>query len=236
MIAFTSDIDWAPEEAIYEMLEIFESRNCKCTLFCTHPSDAVKRSNTNLFEIGVHPNFNPLLFGNSTKKTAEEILQEVMDWYPEAIGIRNHALTQGTYLSRMFAEKGFKYESNTLIPYSNTLKPYKDWDGLWRIPFNWEDDVHALYKHDYNCHNLNLHNPEILNIFNFHPFHVFINTEKIARAKEAIKYNKNVGELKNYINVNVKGTKDLLIATLDDITRKGYQTYKLSEITAIYNV
>ena len=48
MLAFTSDIDWAPEEVIADMLQLFEMHNVKCTLFCTHKSKVIEECNRNL--------------------------------------------------------------------------------------------------------------------------------------------------------------------------------------------
>ena len=42
MILFTSDIDWAPDDVIIDMLSIFKKYNVKCTLFCTHDSDILE--------------------------------------------------------------------------------------------------------------------------------------------------------------------------------------------------
>lgn len=144
MILFTSDIDWAPDEVIEYMLNIFTEYDVPCTLFCTHESKVLQECNRDLFEIAVHPNFNRLLFG-SDGPTADTILEEIIKIYPEAIGVRSHGMTQSTPLLNLFKQKGLKYDSNQFIPYQFNLSPYDCWTGLKRIPYNWEDDIHFSY-------------------------------------------------------------------------------------------
>ena len=106
--------------------------------------------------------------------------------------MRAHSGTQSTTLSELYASKGMKYESNAISPYCSNLKPFKLWNGLYRIPFNWEDDVHYLYGHSFKNSKINLSNKYL--IFNFHPIHVFLNTEKkkdIKTPKSFITTQKN---------------------------------------------
>lgn len=50
MLAFTCDIDWAPEEVIADTLNIFEILGVKCTMFSTHHSLELTKSNRKLFD------------------------------------------------------------------------------------------------------------------------------------------------------------------------------------------
>jgi hypothetical protein len=74
VIYFTSDIDWAPDEVIEDMLSIFDKYNQKCTLFATHESGSIINAK-NIHEIGIHPNFNSLIF-NQYKKVLEESIED----------------------------------------------------------------------------------------------------------------------------------------------------------------
>lgn len=44
MIAFTSDIDWAPEEVILDTIGLFEEYDVKCTFFSTHHSRVLAKA------------------------------------------------------------------------------------------------------------------------------------------------------------------------------------------------
>ena len=76
MIVFTSDIDWAPDEVIFDTIKIFEKFNVKCTFFCTHKSKILDECNRDLFELGIHPNFNPSLI-DGKKIKADKIIESL---------------------------------------------------------------------------------------------------------------------------------------------------------------
>ena len=145
MIAFSLDVDWAPEEVIKDSLNLFENYGVKCTVFNTHDSNIINESNRDFFEIGIHPNFNPLLDGNNNTN-ADSIIKKLLKIYPEAKGIRSHSMTQSSRLLRLFKDNGLIYDCNQFFPYKWDLHPYKCWTGLKRIPYNWEDDIHFAYK------------------------------------------------------------------------------------------
>ena len=60
-IALTFDIDWAPDWAIDLTAGILREREVRATWFVTHESPAVDRlrEDSELFELGIHPNFLP---------------------------------------------------------------------------------------------------------------------------------------------------------------------------------
>lgn len=230
MIAFTSDIDWAPEQAIQDMLDIFEYYGVPCTLFCTHESEAIKKSSKKLFEIAIHPNFNGLLFtGQNT--TADEIVEDLLAVYPNARGVRSHSMTQSSRLLNLFKSKGFEYESNQFFPYNFNIAPYKCWTGLTRIPYNWEDDIHFAYEYSFDG---NLFSNDVeakpYVVMDFHPIHVFLNTESVERYENARPYYQDALVLKKYKNNNIPGSRDFLINTLEFMRSNGLQGRKLSDL------
>ncbi|MCX7877350.1 MAG: hypothetical protein N2510_01775 [Ignavibacteria bacterium] len=227
MIAFTSDIDWAPEAVIADTIEIFEKYGVKCTFFSTHYSPVLNSCNRKLFEIGIHPNFNPLLSGKEGR--AEDILFEIMELHPDAEGVRCHSMLQSSLLLHMFAERKLLYESNHFLPYHHGLKPFKLWNGLVRIPYNWEDDVHWSYGYDFSDSKMNLED-EGLVIFDFHPIHIFLNTENKYRYQEAKKFYNDPDKLLELRNKEVPGARDLLLSLLDYCKSSKKETFKQIEI------
>lgn len=226
-IAFTIDIDWAPEKVIYDTLEIFNNYKIKCTLFCTHYSEVISNNKNDLFEIGIHPNFNNIFNGDAIN--VNKIIDDLLQLFPESKGIRSHSGTASTTFSEIFCKKGLEYESNILLPYSKNITPYKLWNGLYRIPFNWEDDVHFLYNYSYNNCNIDFYNDDA--VFNFHPIHIYLNTENVERYENAKVHYKNPNQLKNYVNKSdIKGTRDLLLDIATQIRNNNINTYHLSEL------
>jgi hypothetical protein len=228
LIAFTCDIDWAPEAVIEDTINLFELFGIKCTFFSTHHSPILTKSNKKLFEIGIHPNFHPLLKGNSDK-TFEDILDDLLDIHPEARGVRTHTLMQSVAIIQKFADRRLVYESNTLMPYQTGLKPFKLWNGLVRIPYNWEDDVHWAYGYSFDDCRISLDAEEMI-IFDFHPIHIYLNTENKYRYSEAKKYYNDPVKLNEFKNKEVPGTRDLLMNLLKHCRNNEIETHKMIEI------
>ena len=229
MICFTSDIDWAEEEVILDMLKIFENFQVKCTLFATHESNVLKKCNSKLFEIGIHPNFNEgLLEGKG--KDAKTIVRKLKSMYPKSIGVRNHSLTYNTRLLDIYLDEGLLYETNTLLPYNFKIKPYKCWSGLTRIPYNWEDDVHFLYKKSFEENLFSNFNTANNYILDYHPIHIYLNTESKSTYNNARKFFKNPEVLLKKRNFKISGARDHLINHLNVIKKKNLPTHHLKEL------
>lgn len=228
MIAFTSDIDWAPEEVILDTIGLFEEYDVKCTFFSTHHSRVLAKADKKKFEIAVHPNFNPLL-NLSGNKRAEDILDEILDIHPDAKGIRSHSMMQSTALLQMFADKHLVYDSNHFLPYQSGLKPFRLWNGMVRIPYNWEDDVHWAYGYEFEDCGINL-NDTGLNVFDFHPIHIYLNTENKYRYTEAKKFYNDPKKLKDFQNNEIKGARNMLISLLKYVKENKIQSYRQIDI------
>lgn len=212
MLLFTIDIDWAPDEVIEDTIALFEKYNIKCTIFSTHYSRVLEVCDKNLFEIGIHPNFNTILTGGS--RSIDNILDELLFIHPNAKGVRSHSMLQSSMFLKKFAEKKLHYEVNHFLPYQNNIKPYKLWTGMISIPFNWEDDIHWSYGYSFDSSKLDLENND-LNILNFHPVHIFLNSENADRYTNAKPYYNYADKLIKHRNTETKGTRDLLISMLE---------------------
>jgi hypothetical protein len=175
--------DWAPDEVIADTLALFEKYSVKCTFFSTHHSEVLALSNKRLFEVAVHPDFSPV-FNRNSDKSFYDILDDILDIHPNAKGVRTHHLIESIDLLQRYSEKRLTYESSLFLPYYDNLKPFTLWNGLIRIPFNWEDDVHWSYGYSFDTMEFDEKENE-LHVFNFHPIHIYLNTENKYRYSEA---------------------------------------------------
>ena len=228
MIAFTSDIDWAPEEIIDDTISLFEEYGVKCTFFSTHNSKVLAAGSKELFEIAIHPDFNPILNGTSNLR-AIDVINAILDIHPDAKGVRSHSMLQSTNILQLFAEKKLIYEANQFLPYHTGIKPFRLWNGLVRIPYNWEDDIHWTYGFDFKDSRIDLRDSG-LNIFNFHPVHIFLNTENEKRYLSAKEFYKDPVNLKMQRNNEKTGARDLLIMLLEYVKKNSIETKTLLEI------
>ena len=98
---------------------------------------------------------------------------------------------------------------NLLIPRNSgiELKLFKSWSkNLIRVPYFWEDDTHILYK-DINSVDYYLNTPG-LKVFDFHPIHIYLNTEDLNRYEKIKSDVKNKSLLDKHINDTSFGSLD----------------------------
>ncbi len=179
MLCLTLDIDWAHDGVIADALELIESYGVKATWFATHDTPELGSiRSAGSHEIGLHPNFNPLL--DARGNSAEHILKDLQALAPEARSIRSHSLMRSSRLAQLFARAGMTHESNYFLPPSigGTIQPWRDFCDLVHVPIRWEDDVRLLDPSIGEPDACLSHVSPL--IVNFHPIHVYLNTASIA--------------------------------------------------------
>jgi hypothetical protein len=184
----TFDIDWAHDDVITDTIELLEKNNLHATWFITHNTSLIARLRDNPnFELGIHPNFNRLLNGdNRNGRDPFEVITRLMELIPEAKSIRSHSMLQSSDLLQLYSSVGLTHDVNHFIPASAKiiLRPWTIWNGLTKVPFFWEDDLTCLERQSGTepSNILEIGKDEIgLKVFDFHPIHVFLNTENMWR-------------------------------------------------------
>jgi hypothetical protein len=166
---FTSDIDWASEYAIGNLLSIVGQYGIRPTLFTTHDSATIRAAAESGFaEVGIHPNFLP---GSTHGDNVDAVIQHVLTPAPNARISRSHSFLDGTHIATALVRHGITTDSNLVCYLQSGLAPLHHWAGLLRLPVFWEDDVHwarggswrfAPYAERFLSPGLK--------ILNFHPF------------------------------------------------------------------
>jgi hypothetical protein len=211
MIILTFDIDWAPDAVVADTLELLAAHGARATLFATHDTAVLRGVEADGLEVGIHPNFNPLLGGGGG--SADDVLDAILDLYPGARGVRSHSMLQSSPLLAKFAERGLRYDANHFLPYQ-PIHPFTLWTGMVRIPYNWEDDVHWAYGRSFDDAGLEL-DAWPLCVLDFHPVHVYLNTEREARYAAARPHYQDAAALRRHRNTTgVPGARDLLLEVL----------------------
>lgn len=215
----TIDIDWAHGEILEDTIDLIESFGSSATWFVTHDTPLLSRLRSNSsFELGIHPNFDFLLSGNGegaqAGNNAEEVIDRLLSVVPEATSIRSHSTTQSSRLLEMFVCRGITHECNTYIPAQAeiVLKPWRLWSGLVRVPYFWEDDAACLFGDELAMSELVQR--EGLKVFDFHPIHVFLNTERLSRYERTRPLHHNPKELIKH-RFEGYGTRNRLIELLE---------------------
>ena len=214
----TFDMDWCSDFVLSYCLDILEKKNVGGTFFVTHDTPLLNRikENPNM-ELGIHPNFNFLLNGDYRYgKDYKEVIDHYLSLVPNAISVRSHSLVQSSGILDYFNEKGLIFDLNLFIPRNSEiqLKLFKNWSqGLLRVPYFWEDDAHILYK-DNNSVDHYLCFPG-LKVFDFHPIHLYLNTENLARYERVKSDLNNKALLDQNINHNNFGVRNFLNSLLE---------------------
>ena len=207
MIVFTSDIDWAPEEVILDTVKIFEKFNIKCTFFCTHKSKILDECNRDLFELGIHPNFQ----ANSTQgANISEIMDYCLSLVPESKIMRTHSLVSSTPLLAEITRNFPQITTDVSTLMHRSTNAFKcEWtfgeSKLDRIVYNWEDDAEFKYQRYSNVNDLFFGN---LTIYDFHPIHIFLNSSNGSEYKKwkKIKLSNPLGEEAHALRLRNKGS------------------------------
>lgn len=187
-VFLTFDIDWAHDAVVEEAVDLVEQAGLPATWFVTHQSPILERLRSNpAFELGIHPNFLPLLMRGDTGKgaTAEEVIDRMLEIVPEAKAVRAHSLVQSGRLLQIFEAKGLTHEASAFVPEQSgmALAPWIDWFGITRVPYLWEDDFWCDSGRGASVAGL-LKRPGLLG-FDFHPIHIFLNSEVLSRYEGA---------------------------------------------------
>jgi ubiquinone/menaquinone biosynthesis C-methylase UbiE len=137
---FTSDVDWASEHCIAELLGFTASAGITPTVFATHASPVLESfADAGLVEVGIHPNFLP---GSTHGDDEKAVLDHLFGLFPEAETFRSHCFSDNTRVVRQLLERGVRYDSNLCLYLQPNLVPLRHGTGMTRLPVFWEDDCH----------------------------------------------------------------------------------------------
>ncbi len=229
----TMDMDWANDGVLADTVTLAEKLNIPVMLFVTHDTPMLSKLRAHpLFDLGIHPNFLPQLNGQAVK-SFQETLREMLELVPEAKVVRCHALADATPILTTARAMGFLADMNLFIPLSSgiSLHPFRHFSGLKRLPFFYEDDAWAL-EPDAPSPEHHLSDDEAsLKIFNFHPIHLFLNTENMDRYNRARPFYHDFDGLKPFVNHGEGfGARDFLLRITELAGKNGIRFGRISEL------
>jgi hypothetical protein len=210
------DIDWADDDVIGDTIDLVEEAEVKATWFVTHQTPLLDRLRDNpKFELGIHPNFNSFLDGSTDGSglSAEKVVEQLMEIVPEAKTIRSHSLFQSERLVDIFKLVGLTHISNFFIPHGSGLdtKPFTIWSEMVIVPHCWQDNLALKMELPIP---LEKERHSSFRVFDFHPIHVFLNTEDLDRYEHTRHLHQNPEELiKN--RYEGEGTRSRLLKLLE---------------------
>lgn len=193
-IFLTFDMDWACDQVINDTIDLVEKVDVRATWFVTHETRTIDRLRENPnFELGIHPNFNYLLEqAQNQEKDYIGLIENLIRLIPEAKCLRSHSLLTSTKILQLLPGFGLTHESNIYVPHDSVaeIRPFRIWNEVVRVPHTFEDDLHLLeseaeiidLSHPITAHiSKNYLFAKGLRVLDFHPIHVFLNSEKFKR-------------------------------------------------------
>lgn len=208
------DIDWADDEVLNDSIELMSSYPAKATWFATHSTKLLEKIQKNeAWELGLHPNFNRLLEGQGGD-SAESIVRNLLSIVPGARSIRSHSLVQSSRLAQIFLNVGITHDSNDYIPgYSGIeVKPFVLENNLVKAPYIFSDELWCVKDYGHEKFESLIYRPG-LRIFDFHPIHIFLNTESLDRYERTRPLHRQPKELIKH-RFEGYGTRNRLIELL----------------------
>ena len=173
-IQITFDMDWCPDFMIKNLIDILNKFNVKCIFFFTNKTKFLNLINKSHF-VGLHPNFLNTHDINHQIKILKSLSKQV----PNTKFVRSHSLNMNTNLVfEMFKNfPNIKYDFS-ILTYKSKFISKTSYDYLKvkinRINYNWEDSI-AIHDRNFNWSYLTYFGD--MNIYNFHPIHIFYNTK-----------------------------------------------------------
>lgn len=210
MIVLTIDADWAPDAVIADTLDLLEAFGAPATIFATNRSAVLDGLDRGRHEIGVHPNYMPLL--NGAGGDPDRPLLDILEVYPESRGIRTHGLVQSARLHDAWARAGLVYESHQYLPWQVPL--FTDFGGLVRVPVYWGDGREIYLPHPLEADRL-AYDPALPAVIALHFVHIFLNSETGARYAAAKPDYHDPARLRTHRNTTgIPGVRDFLTGLL----------------------
>jgi hypothetical protein len=211
----TFDIDWAHDQIIEDVLQLLGQYTVPATIFATHKTKILSSCSLpkDRVEIGLHPNFNHLLLSESNEKNFSSVCSDLKEIYPNATSVRSHSLCFGSLIQTAYKALGITHDSSVIVPYQDNnfkLFPWKMWDGLVRVPYFFCDYVTSMTT---DAPINNLASRKGLKVFDFHPIHVFLNTESLERYQRTRPFHHDPNELRKH-RFPGYGTRNRLIELL----------------------
>jgi len=181
-IFLTFDIDWAHDEVLLDTYKLCFDAGVKSTFFVTHQTKALdKLADDEMVTLGIHPNFQPLLRQEPDSLSVEEEINRLMEIVPTAVCSRSHGVIQGGVLLQEMSKQGILFDANDSIPFESGIKvkPFRTVYNLVKTPYVWADEHEWAFDRRTNFVQL-ISDFDFL-VVDFHPIHVFLNTENADR-------------------------------------------------------
>lgn len=226
--ALTCDIDWAPEYAIEYVAHKAAEFGHTITFFSTHDSDFCKTPPTHC-EIGLHPDCT-----RPARNDWDEEIARLKAIYPGALGMRAHTNLFGQRTAEAAARAGLLYDVSYLLWNRPLCQAWRDYAGLVRFTYHWEDGTHWYMNRPLNWEGIDLDSPG-LKIFNVHPISIYLNSPTAPHCRAVQTRYRDLtsapkSEVDASINRTERGIGDLWLDLLETLAKRSVRTHLMMDM------
>lgn len=196
----TVDMDWAHDVVMRDTLALIANAGVPSTWFVTHESPFLRELEADSsVELGIHPNFNRLLLGDTANgRTVQEVITRLLDIVPSAKSVRAHSLFQSSRILETYCALGLTHDATHFMEpaTSGFHRPWTHY-GLVRVPLSWEDyiSLHRSQGVPSMCSVMPDTNHPLCRQVDFHPIHVFLNTQTLSQYEDTRAIHRNPDQL-----------------------------------------
>ena len=130
--ALTSDVDWAPDYCIEDVLTLVSKFNFFLSVFATHRSPILLAASDRV-EVGLHPDFTRPHPEHGIRRK----ILDLLDVYPDAKGVRAHRNFFGQNIAQLAVEAGLTYDASVFHWGRPFCQIERDQYGLVRMSYCW---------------------------------------------------------------------------------------------------
>ncbi|MFH2056208.1 MAG: hypothetical protein ABIJ61_09645 [bacterium] len=229
VLVLTVDTDWSPQTCVEDTLELLREHEAPATIFATRGLDPRLLHG---FDVGLHPNFC------GPTQSEEAILEELRACsrsLPRATGVRSHALVGSSRHYLLLRDKfgRLRYTSNCYMPGVAGIMPFTTQSGLPELPIYWMD--HLALENGAGIDTAGLLKSMLspgLKVLDFHPFHVYINSQSRAHFQTARPCYHNVTRLSRHRR-NGAGVRTFLSELLQRAKEENLQLTTCAEVAKV---
>jgi len=226
VVVITIDTDWTPAVCLEDTLQMLKASGMPATIFATVDVNCEMIANCDL---GIHPNFQ------GGAQNLDDIHKEIaacLGKFPRASGLRAHALVNSTrhYFILRDHFPQIKYTSNHTMPEFSGIMPFRVESMRPELPIFFMDNLYLEMHAHFDFRDLaqRLARPG-LKVLDFHPFHLFINSQNKSHFSAAKEAYQNPVALLRYRRAG-EGARQLFEYLIEEIKRHNWRTATCSEI------
>lgn len=222
---------------IADLVSLFNEYGVRATFFVTHGNVTIPGH-----ERAIHPNFRkggdsyrslPDAANRGDQEIFEHIVSTTCSFVPEAKGVRAHSLHYDSALLPIYRRHGIEYECSQRLPLVAGLRPFWNQCDIVGIPSYYSDYFDLLTGSSrFELERLKLDVPG-LKVMDFHPNIVFSNFADHDSYEASRPFYHDPEQLLAGRNSG-PGVRSLLIAALEDVTKRNRTVMTLGELNALW--